>query len=90
MRRFTVMLVDLRKAVREIESLMIDRMSKGQFNKVQFRKHLLQLRTYVGIQPVIVVDMQEPASDEVLPAGWRLRQDLTPNFRDPSYGQRDN
>jgi len=61
----SVMLMYFREAVREIEFLVIDGVIKGQFYEVELRKYFFEGGAHIGVEAVVVVNMQEAAAFEV-------------------------
>ena len=67
-----VVLVDFGQAVGEMVFLVVDGVGERQFNEVEFGEHLFHLRDDEVFEAVVVVDMEKPASDEVVAEVLRL------------------
>src|SRR5450759_1042955 len=65
--RHAVMFMDLRQALRKIKRFMIKRKADWKLNKGKLGEEFFQLRADKFIHAVIIVDMQESASDKVIP-----------------------
>ena len=61
-----VVLMDFGQAVGEMVFLVVDGVGEGQFDKVELGEHLFHLRDDEVFEAVVVVDVEEAASDEVV------------------------
>ena len=63
--RFPIVLVNFREPVGEFEFLVVNRVVEGQFHQFQFREHLFECRPNVGVETIIVIDMQESTALQI-------------------------
>ena len=61
--RLAVVFVYFRRTIRKAEGLMINRIGEGQFDELVVRKHFADLAPEIKVESIIVVNVQEAASN---------------------------